>query len=141
MLVCFDEAVVDVSGVEWTLNTSLAEALSVGLLVAVLAFAVARPRMARGRRRGPGRRLVVGVGAVSVEPRAGRGRLLGPVVGFLAAILVLAQLCDDEGLFARLRLIDGADVPRPADAVARSPCSSSRRSSPPCSAWTPRWCC
>ena len=24
---------------------------------------------------------------------------LGPVIGFLAAVLVLAQLCDDEGLF------------------------------------------
>ncbi|WP_243866132.1 SLC13 family permease [Actinophytocola oryzae] len=43
--------------------------------------------------------LVVLTGAVSGEDALGEVRRLAPVIGFLAAILVLAQLCDDEGLF------------------------------------------
>jgi arsenical pump membrane protein len=43
--------------------------------------------------------VLLGTGAISADrARVVAGRL-GPVIGFLAAVLVLAQLCDDEGLF------------------------------------------
>ena len=40
-----------------------------------------------------------GTGAISLDHARAEAGLLGPVIGFLAAVLVLAQLCDDEGLF------------------------------------------
>lgn len=43
--------------------------------------------------------LVVLIGAVSTQEAAAELRRLAPVVGFLAAVLLLAGLCDDEGLF------------------------------------------
>ena len=47
----------------------------------------------------PAAALVIGTGAISVHDAGAEARRLGPVIGFLAAVLVLAQLCDDEGLF------------------------------------------
>jgi arsenical pump membrane protein len=43
--------------------------------------------------------LVVAAGAVSPRDARAELGLLLPVVGFLAAVLVLAALCDDEGVF------------------------------------------
>jgi arsenical pump membrane protein len=43
--------------------------------------------------------LVIATGAISAHDAGEQARRLGPVIGFLAAVLVLAQLCDDEGLF------------------------------------------
>jgi len=43
--------------------------------------------------------LVIGTGAISAHDAIAEARRLGPVIGFLAAVLVLAQLCEDEGLF------------------------------------------
>jgi arsenical pump membrane protein len=43
--------------------------------------------------------IVIAAGAVPVSDAITEARLLGPVIGFLAAILVLAHLCDDDGLF------------------------------------------
>jgi arsenical pump membrane protein len=43
--------------------------------------------------------VVVATGAISLDHAAAEAARLGPVIGFLAAVLVLAQLCDDDGLF------------------------------------------
>jgi Na+/H+ antiporter NhaD/arsenite permease-like protein len=77
-----------------------AEALSAGMLVAVLAFAVVRAKgWPEAVAAVPAAVLVVAAGAVSPsDARAELGRLL-PVVGFLAAVLVLATLRDHEGVF------------------------------------------
>ncbi|HEY0542819.1 MAG TPA: SLC13 family permease [Actinoallomurus sp.] len=66
----------------------------------MLAFAVARPwRLPEAVAAVPAAGLVVATGAVSLSEAWAQVRELLPVVGFLAAVLVLAQLCDDEGLF------------------------------------------
>ncbi len=82
------------------MNALVAEIVSVAVLLGVLAFAVARPRgWPEVVVAVPAAGLLVAIGAISPAHAADEvGRLL-PVVGFLAAVLVLAQLCDDEGLF------------------------------------------
>lgn len=47
----------------------------------------------------PAAGLLVGTGAITLDHARAEAVRLGPVAGFLAAVLVLAQLCDDEGLF------------------------------------------
>ncbi|WP_327071441.1 arsenic transporter [Kitasatospora sp. NBC_01250] len=82
------------------MNTSLAEALSVGLLALLLAAAVIRPwGLPEAVVAVPAAGIVVATGAISPAHAASEAARLGPVIGFLAAVLVLAQLCDDEGLF------------------------------------------
>ncbi|HYQ63356.1 SLC13 family permease [Actinophytocola sp.] len=74
--------------------------LSAGLLVLVLAAAVVRPwRLPEAVVAVPAAVVVVATGAISLPDAVDEAARLGPVIGFLAAILVLAQLCDDEGLF------------------------------------------
>jgi arsenical pump membrane protein len=70
------------------------------LLAVALGFAVLRPRgWTEAVGAVPAAAIVVAIGAVSAhEARDEMARLL-PVVGFLAAVLVLAQLCDEEGVF------------------------------------------
>ncbi|MFB1294557.1 SLC13 family permease [Mycobacterium sp. pW049] len=74
--------------------------LSVVSLIAVLGFALFRPhRWPEAMVAVPAAGLVIAVGAVSWEDAAAEVSDLAPVVGFLAAVLVLARLCDDVGLF------------------------------------------
>jgi arsenical pump membrane protein len=47
----------------------------------------------------PAAALVIATGAISPAGARAQAGQLGPVIGFLAAVLVLAQLCDDDGLF------------------------------------------
>jgi len=69
-------------------------------LVAVLAWAVIRPRgWPEAVVAVPAAVILIGAGAIGVSGAITEARQLGPVIGFLAAILVLAHLCDDDGLF------------------------------------------
>ncbi len=74
--------------------------MSAATLLVVLAWAVARPRgWPEAVAAVPAVIMVVGAGAISPHAALAEVQRLGPVIGFLAAVLVLAQVCDDEGLF------------------------------------------
>ena len=47
----------------------------------------------------PAAAVVMATGAIPFHDAVKEAQLLGPVIGFLAAVLVIARLCDDEGLF------------------------------------------
>ena len=82
------------------MSTPLAEAVSAVLLLAALAGAVVRPwGWPEAVVAVPAAVVVIGIGAISLSQARTEAEQLGPVIGFLAAVLVLAQLCDDEGLF------------------------------------------
>ena len=82
------------------LGTAGAETLSVIALAAVLAWAVTRPRgWPEAVAAVPAAALVIATGAIPLDDAGAEARQLGPVIGFLAAVLVIAQLCADEGLF------------------------------------------
>jgi arsenical pump membrane protein len=82
------------------LGVTVAEVCSVVLLVAVLAWAVIRPLgWPEALVVVPAAAIVLGIGAISLADVRAELAKLAPVVGFLAAVLVLAQLCAAEGLF------------------------------------------
>src|ERR1700741_4956831 len=86
-------------------------------LAVVLAFAMVKPRgWPEAVAAVPAAALLIGLDVVPLRHAADEvGRLL-PVVGFLAAVLVLAQLCDDEGLFRAA----GAAMARAANGNTRA---------------------
>jgi arsenical pump membrane protein len=82
------------------LNAVAGETISLIALLAVLAWAVARPRgWPEAVAAVPAAVILIAAGAISPARAADEARQLGPVIGFLAAILVLAHLCDEDGLF------------------------------------------
>ncbi|MET7362379.1 SLC13 family permease [Streptomyces sp. NPDC005562] len=78
----------------------LVESLSVAALVVVLVCAVVRPfRWPEAAFAVPAAGVVIVSGAIPLDDVRAEAERLGPVIGFLAAVLVLAKLCADEGLF------------------------------------------
>jgi arsenical pump membrane protein len=81
----------------------VAEIISILLLFVVLGVAVLRPRgLPEAIAAIPAAAIVVASGAVRWPDALSEICRLAPVVAFLAAMLILAQLCDNEGLFRAL---------------------------------------
>jgi arsenical pump membrane protein len=78
----------------------LALAVALVVLAATLAVAVARPPyLSEAVAAGMGAVLLIVVGAIGLSGAGDALRALGPTVGFLAAMLVIAEGCRREGLF------------------------------------------
>jgi arsenical pump membrane protein len=74
--------------------------LALVALAVVLVFAMVKPRgWPEAVAAVPAAALLIAADVVPLREAAEEVRQLLPVVGFLAAVLVLAQLCDDQGLF------------------------------------------
>ncbi|MGD0985494.1 MAG: SLC13 family permease [Acidimicrobiales bacterium] len=78
----------------------IAETLALMLLVATLVCAVARPRgWPEAVFALPAAALLLLLGVLPLSQAGAEARSLAPTIGFLAAVLVLADLCDRYGLF------------------------------------------
>jgi arsenical pump membrane protein len=74
--------------------------LALVALAVVLGFAMVRPRgWPEAVAAVPAAGLLIALGVISWRDASAEVARLLPVVGFLGAVLVLARLCDDEGLF------------------------------------------
>ena len=98
-------------------ETLTRDVVPVLLLAAVLVAAVLQPRRLPEAVVAVGAAVVVlATGAIEVAEAEAELERLAPVVAFLAALLVLARLCADEGIFeaAGQRLVRGAQAARGA---------------------------
>jgi arsenical pump membrane protein len=78
------------------------------ILFGVLAFAVVRPRgLPEVVAAAPAAILVVALGLVSWRDVTAELAALGPTVGFLAAVLLLAHVADERGVFGYLGAVAG----------------------------------
>lgn len=78
----------------------MSEVISVAMLVVVLGFAVVRPRgLPEAVAAIPAALIVLLTGALSWSQAWAEIEHLFPVVAFLAAVLVISELCDADGLF------------------------------------------
>ena len=78
----------------------MGEVISVAMLIAVLGFAVIRPRgLPEAVAAVPAALIVLLTGALSWAQAWAEIQHLFPVVAFLAAVLVISELCDADGLF------------------------------------------
>jgi arsenical pump membrane protein len=83
-----------------TVPSPIAETLALMLLVATLVCAVARPRgWPEAVFALPAAALLLLLGVLPLSQAGTEARSLAPTIGFLAAVLVLADLCDRYGLF------------------------------------------
>ena len=79
---------------------ALTEPVALLLLAATLAFAVVRPRgLPEAVVAIPAALLTLVLGILPARVALEQLRSLAPTIGFLAAVLVLAELCDRESLF------------------------------------------
>ena len=82
---------------------AIALPLSLLALAATLGVAVLRPRhVPDALAAGAGAVILIAIGAIGSSRAATAVRELGPTVGFLAALLLIAEGCRREGLFAAL---------------------------------------
>ena len=78
-----------------------AETIALLLLAATLAFAVVRPHgLPEAVAAVPAALLTVALHILPAHAALDELRNLGPTIGFLAAVLLLGELCEREGLFA-----------------------------------------
>ncbi|MFT4295018.1 MAG: ArsB/NhaD family transporter, partial [Micropruina sp.] len=78
----------------------MGEAVAIAMLVVVLGFAVVRPRgLPEAVAAVPAAAVVLLTGALSWDRAWAEIAQLFPVVAFLAAVLVISELCDADGLF------------------------------------------
>ncbi|WP_395725718.1 ArsB/NhaD family transporter [Nakamurella sp.] len=78
----------------------LASAIGIVLLLAVLGFSIARPKgLPEAVAAVPAAGLALLIGLISVPDALSAVETLGPTIGFLAAILVIAHLADVDGVF------------------------------------------
>jgi arsenical pump membrane protein len=80
--------------------SALGETLAVLLLIATLGCAIVRPRgLPEAVVAVPAAALLLVLGVLPLGQAGDESRSLAPTIGFLAAVLVLANLCDRHGLF------------------------------------------
>ncbi|WP_420120497.1 ArsB/NhaD family transporter [Nakamurella sp.] len=78
----------------------LASIVGIVLLLAVLGFSIARPKgLPEAVAAVPAAGLALLIGLISVPDALAAVETLGPTIGFLAAILVIAHLADVDGVF------------------------------------------
>jgi arsenical pump membrane protein len=105
-------------------SDSLALILALVALAAALATAVARPRLlSEALVAVAGAAVLVALGASSVHEARHALSELGSTVGFIAALLVLAEGCRREGLFTAIGSLPAAHA-----RCSRTPSTTSRRS-------------